>query len=231
MKLNEFLGVVLVLEGIDGSHSKQRQHLTGVHDEFSIIDVKDDRVESNGIGSGYSDLENRGSDGTTTSSSSGHKLSMDETSLYKHIVAISPCLCPPLLMVAVTLFAVDGAEEVGMYKCSCVYIYMGVCMRVYTCVYICVHIYVCVLVCLYVCTCVCICVYICVCMCMCDVCMCMCMSMCMCMCIYVYVCVYIEYITFIAPGDFSLFFFSSLLLVIYHSPHFMSLLSLFSSNG
>ena len=27
------------------------------------------------------------SDSTTTSSSSGHKLSMDETSLYKHIVA------------------------------------------------------------------------------------------------------------------------------------------------
>ena len=126
MKLNEFPGVVFVLEGIDGSCSKQRQRLTGVHDESSLIDVKVDRVESNGIGIGYNHLENRGSDNMTTSSSSGHKLSMDKSSLCKHIVANSPCLCPPLLMVAVTLFAEDGVEEVGMYKN--IWVYASVCL-------------------------------------------------------------------------------------------------------
>ena len=100
------------------------------------------------------------SNSTTTSSSSGHKLSMDETSLYKYIVAISPCLRPRLLMVAVTLFAEDEAEEVGIYKCICAYV--SVCLFVCICVRMCIM-YMQVYVSMYahVCVYMCICVFVC----------------------------------------------------------------------
>ena len=120
--------------------SKRKQLQTGVRDETSLIDVK---VEVESSGGGYSDFEFRGSHSTASSSSSSANTSMEETCLYKHIAAISPCLRPELLVITVTLFAEDGAEEVGMCVCMCV------CM-LYVCMYVC-------------CMCVCVCVCVCVC--------------------------------------------------------------------